>query len=200
MRVAELMTADVITADPETTLRELASLLVTEHIGGAPVVVGERILGVVSATDLLDFDADAPGSPRERPGQARELADPPEDLARDVEAGDEAPSVYFAELREDVGANVVERFDRVDSPEWNVLDEHVVSEIMTEKVFAIPPTMEVREAAGRMLGNDVHRALVVEEGRLIGILTTRDLLRAVAEYGLGADRAEPVAAGRWPKP
>lgn len=200
MRVAELMTADVITADPETTLRELASLLVTEHIGGAPVVVGERILGVVSATDLLDFDADAPGSPRERPDQARELADPPEDLAREVEAGDEAPSVYFAELREDVGADVVERFDRVDSPEWNVLDEHVVSEIMTEKVFAIPPTMEVREAAGRMLGNDVHRALVVEEGRLIGILTTRDLLRAVAEYGLGADRAEPVAAGRWPKP
>lgn len=185
MRVAELMTRDVITVDPETTLREVASLLASEHIGGVPVVSGQEILGVVSAVDLLEFDADAPGSPTERAEVEARVGETPEDLEWEVEEGTEPAATYFTELWADAGADLVERFEQIDSPEWNVLDEHVVSEVMTRSVFAVSPDTPVREAAGRMLEADVHRALVVEDGRLAGMLTSLDILRAVAEHGLG---------------
>ena len=185
MKVAELMTREVITVEPEASLREVASVLVTEHVGGVPVVAGQELVGVVSATDLLGFDAESPGSPSGRSYQAAGFGEAPEDVARDVEAGEEAVGVYFADLWEDAGADVVERFQENGSPEWNVLDEHVASEVMTRAVFSVGPDTRVEEAARRMLEGDVHRALVVEDGRLVGMLTTLDMLRAVVERGLG---------------
>lgn len=184
MKVADLMTSDVTSVGPEDTLREVASVLVTEHIGGVPVVAGEDVLGVISATDLLDFGADSPGSPTERLQQRTGFGEEEESLAADVEDGDEAPAAYFNDLWEDVGADVVQRFEQVDSPEWNVLDEHVASEVMTRTVFSLSPETEVGEAARRMLEADVHRALVVEDGRLMGVLSSLDVLRAVAERGM----------------
>lgn len=186
MKIDELMTEDVITVEPETTLREVASLLATEHIGGAPVVAGEEILGVISATDILEFDADTPGAPVQRERQERGFGESPEDLAWEVEQEAEAAAAYFTDLWEDAGAEVTERFEQMESPEWNVLDEHVASEVMTRTVFTLPPDTEVAEAARRMIEADVHRALVVEGDRLVGVLTSLDILRAVGEHGLGA--------------
>ena len=51
----EIMTDRVITVTPETRVSELARILATENIGGAPVVDGEgRLLGVVTESDLID--------------------------------------------------------------------------------------------------------------------------------------------------
>lgn len=184
MKVADLMTRDVITVEPEATLREVASVLVTEHISGVPVVAGEKILGVVSATDLLDFDADSPGSPSERELQAVGFGEEPEEPGWEVETGEEAVGDYFTGLWEDAGADVVERFEDIESPEWNVLDEHVASEVMTRTVFSVAPDLDVEDAARQMLEADVHRALVLEDGHMVGVLTTLDILRAVVEHGL----------------
>lgn len=186
MTVLELMTRDVVTVGPETTLRELASLLVTEHIGGAPVVAREEVLGVISATDLLEFAADAPGSPTERLEQYTGFGEDTESRVAEVEEGEEASAAYFTDFWEDVGAETVERFQELESPEWNVLDEHTVGEFMSRTVFSLTPDVEVQMAARRMLDADVHRALVIEDGRLVGVVTSLDILRAVAEHGLGA--------------
>lgn len=185
LKVAELMTRDVITVGPEASLREVASVLVTEHVGGVPVVAGGKLVGVVSATDLLAFDVDSPGAPSGREVRAAGFGEAAEDAALDVEAGDEAVGVYFTDLWEDAGAEVVERFEESASPEWNVLDEHVASEVMTGPVFSVAPDLPVEEAARRMLEADVHRALVMDDGRLVGVLTTLDMLRSVVERGLG---------------
>lgn len=186
MKVAELMTRDVVTVGPEDTLREVASVLATEHIGGVPVVAGNQILGVVSATDLMDFDADDPGAPADRELQASGFGEAPEEPAWEAAAGEEAVGAYFTDLWEDAGADVVERFEWVESPEWNALEEHVASEVMTRAVFSVSPDMDVETAARQMLEAEVHRALVLEDGRLVGMLTTLDVLRAVADVGLGA--------------
>lgn len=54
MRVENVMTADVVTVTPSTSLKDVATLLVERDISGVPVVdrAGE-ILGVVSERDLL---------------------------------------------------------------------------------------------------------------------------------------------------
>jgi CBS domain-containing protein len=50
----DVMTTDVITVNPETTVQALATLLAERGISGAPVVdAGGRLVGIVSEGDLL---------------------------------------------------------------------------------------------------------------------------------------------------
>ena len=56
----------------------------------------------------------------------------------------------------------------------------MLADLMTRDVIAVAPEDTLGEAAERMAGNDVGSAVVVEHGQLIGILTERDVLRAVA--------------------
>jgi CBS domain-containing protein len=55
-----------------------------------------------------------------------------------------------------------------------------LSELMTGAVVSVAPEDTLGEAAERMAENGVGSAVVLDSGRLIGILTERDLLRAVA--------------------
>lgn len=52
--VADLMTAQAATATPDMTLRKAASLMSGRLIGCLPVVEDDRLVGVVTATDVLD--------------------------------------------------------------------------------------------------------------------------------------------------
>ncbi len=51
----ELMATRIVTASPTTTVREAANLLRGRAIGCLPVVSGERIVGIVTITDLLEL-------------------------------------------------------------------------------------------------------------------------------------------------
>lgn len=54
MNVQDLMSTDVVSVTPETSLKELARVLAERGISGAPVLgEGGRILGVVSEADIL---------------------------------------------------------------------------------------------------------------------------------------------------
>ena len=54
MRAVDVMTPNVITVDPDTTVQDLAKLLSERGISGAPVVdAGGRMIGIVSEGDLL---------------------------------------------------------------------------------------------------------------------------------------------------
>ena len=54
-KVADVMTRDVITVTPETTLRELATILSEKHINGVPVLDDKgNVLGVVCESDLVN--------------------------------------------------------------------------------------------------------------------------------------------------
>jgi CBS domain-containing protein len=55
-----------------------------------------------------------------------------------------------------------------------------LGELMSREVIGVAPEDTLGEAAERMAGNDVGSAAVLEHGRLIGILTERDILKAVA--------------------
>lgn len=54
MKVADLMTVDVLSVRPETSLKDVARILSTCGISGLPVVDGEeRVVGVISEADIL---------------------------------------------------------------------------------------------------------------------------------------------------
>jgi CBS-domain-containing membrane protein len=58
LKAKDIMTVDVITAKPETTVEELARLLIEHKISGVPVV-GEdnQLIGVVTENDLIKKNA-----------------------------------------------------------------------------------------------------------------------------------------------
>ena len=51
---------------------------------------------------------------------------------------------------------------------------------MSRGLLAVEPGLPLTEVAQRMVARDVGAVLVLEEERLVGILTERDVLRAVA--------------------
>jgi CBS domain-containing protein len=54
-----------------------------------------------------------------------------------------------------------------------------VSEIMTPRPQTITPDATVKDAAQRMVYLEVHRLFVEEGGRLVGVVSTSDLVRAL---------------------
>jgi CBS domain-containing protein len=55
-----------------------------------------------------------------------------------------------------------------------------VGEIMTRNPKSVEPSVPVKVAAQEMLYLDVHRLLVVKDGRLAGVVSQSDIVRAVA--------------------
>lgn len=53
LRVRDIMTDDVYALRSGTSIDEAARALLTRRIGGAPVLDGNRIVGIVSTTDLV---------------------------------------------------------------------------------------------------------------------------------------------------
>ena len=56
----------------------------------------------------------------------------------------------------------------------------VVKEVMTDEVLTIDPGADVKEAARRMIEHKIGCLPVVENGKLVGIVSETDLLRLVA--------------------
>ncbi|MCC7352394.1 MAG: CBS domain-containing protein [Anaerolineae bacterium] len=55
IQVGACMTANPITVSPQTLIIQAACLLRDHKIGGLPVVEGERLVGIVTETDLLNY-------------------------------------------------------------------------------------------------------------------------------------------------
>jgi CBS domain-containing protein len=51
---------------------------------------------------------------------------------------------------------------------------------MTPRPLTISPDADIKEAAQQMLYADVHRLFVTESERLLGVISTTDIMRAVA--------------------
>ena len=179
LRLRDIMTQDLMTLSPELSVREAMDLLTGRHVSGAPVVSLGKVVGVVSLTDLAECAASTPGVPTQRPDLAEwgEFEDPVEWIE-----GDEPSAAFFSEMWEDAGADVVERMAEATGPEWNALEEHTVADTMNRRIFSLSPDTSVEEAAGMMRRAGIHRVLVMEEGELLGLVTTKDITDAVADH------------------
>jgi CBS domain-containing protein len=137
MKIQDVMTTDVITVDPETSLKEVATTLAERRISGLPVVDADGdVVGVISEADILF-----------------------------KEVGEKGPQGVIAWLLEPGG----------DAK----LDARTAREAMTGPARTIGPERPLAEAAKRMLEEAVNRFPVVDaDGRLVGIVTRADLVRA----------------------
>ena len=138
LRVADIMTTDIASADPDMNLREAIAILADNHVGGAPVIQGGKVVGVFSASDLLAYITDSNDGP---------------------------PSESLRHRR-------------------TSLEDVTVAELMTRELKSLASNCTVEQAADFMRRNQIHRALVMDEGKLVGIVTTTDVVKAVAQHRL----------------
>ena len=155
MQVRDVMQTQVATLGPDADLRQLDELLLRRRIQGVPVVEGERVVGIVSRSDVVR---------QLRAEESRFEAEvdfylSPFDEGERQPAGDR-----------EVGEAVAARLRQLR-----------VRDVMTEEVIGLAPDADVAEAAREMTARRIHRLLVLEGDRLLGIVSSLDLLRLVAE-------------------
>lgn len=147
MLAKEIMSSNVITVTKETTVSEVARLLVEHRVSGLPVVDEEsRVIGMVSEGDLIHQD--------------KKLHTP-----------------AFLEILG--GIIYLENPQRV-AQDLQKMTASKVAEIMTPKVYTVKEDTTVESIATIMVERQVNRIPVVDAGgRLVGIVSRQDLVRAM---------------------
>lgn len=156
MTARDLMTSEILVVAEDMTLAELAEFLVGHEISGTVVCDQQgKSSGVVSLTDIATAEAEG--------GQS---------------LGAERPSYYDLGWDDSAAYRLTDEWDsiaiRVPRGELRVRD------IMSPKILSVPPETSAADVARIMLESHIHRVLVEDQGQLLGIVTTSDLLRLLA--------------------
>jgi CBS domain-containing protein len=149
----DVMNREVLTVRAELTVRELAAFLTENQISGAPVIdANRRLVGVVSVTDVAQNDAERP-----------ELVDDRSSPTLAVRGWE----------------------DRMNPEDLRGLhlesDDLLVRDIMTPTVYTVPEDTPVARIAQTMVAGRIHRVFVTRRGRVIGIVTSLDLVGLLVE-------------------
>jgi CBS domain-containing protein len=163
MRATDVMTTNVITVEPGTSVQEIARLLSERSISGVPVVDAEnRLVGIVSEGDLLHrVETGTERRPDRSTGRRRSWW-------LDTISSD-------AELARDY----VKSHGRT------------ANDVMTREVIAVDETTDLADIANLLETKRIKRVPVVRDGKLVGIVSRANLVRALAAAGprLAADTA-----------
>lgn len=150
--VAEVMSRDPIVVTPETPLRDAIKILADKHISGLPVQDDDgKLVGVISEGDLM--------------WQESGVTPPAYIMVLDSVIYLENPQRYERELHKALGQTVGEVMTRA---------------ARQKDLVTIKPTSTLKEAAQLMHERGVHRVLVLEDDRLVGMLTRGDIIRHMA--------------------
>jgi len=176
LHVRDIMTSDVVTLTPDASIREAMELLSARHLSSAPVLSGQTVTGIISMSDIVDFIITSPDAAVGEPavdswseaGAVREDEVSEEGLPDDT--WEEWP-------QDDTDARLDDGAREGDA----LLDQHTVEEAMTEGAIGIPSGASIRQAATAMRKHGVHRVLVMEGKKLVGIVSALDIARAVSE-------------------
>lgn len=150
----EIMRSDLITADPNQSLTELRHLLIKSDVSGVPVVRDGRLIGIVSRSDLV---------------RVEELVE-----ALDAEVSEEGWQENQADGFRHTTPQVFAGFRRR-------LSELKVKDAMRAQVVTCSPQTAVTEVAAEMVRHHVHRVVVVEGDKPLGIVSTLDIAALVAD-------------------
>jgi CBS domain-containing protein len=188
LKLRDIMTTDVMTVDPGLSIRNAMELFARRQVGGAPVVAGTKMIGLISMNDLVQFAASLPDPMTDRRREASREPEP-----RSGGDGD-ADAAFYNELWSEGDADAIDQFAAVAGPEWNVLEEHTVNDAMTRDVRSLSPGTSVLDAAALMTDERIHRVVIMDGEEIVGIVSLTDIARAVAEHKL-SDRTYVFSSG-----
>jgi acetoin utilization protein AcuB len=55
IKIKEIMTEKVVTISPDASIKEAARQMMEKKIGCLPVLEGDRLVGIITETDMLQY-------------------------------------------------------------------------------------------------------------------------------------------------
>ena len=146
----DIMRDEVITVPYATPLSEVERILSDNRISGAPVTdESGHIVGIISIRDLVERYTEDPDS-RPRRGNG------------------------FYHLSSEETQD--EDFDSFEVPDES---EETAEDIMSGEIYSVPVGAGLKEIAATMAKYRIHRVLVQEDGRHVGLISTMEILNAL---------------------
>ncbi|MFH0784526.1 MAG: CBS domain-containing protein [Pseudomonadota bacterium] len=147
LKAKEIMSVDVITVTPETSVTDLARLLASNNISGAPVVdASGNLLGVVTESDLID--------------QTKKIHIPTVVAILDSLIFLERPNKMEKDIRKFAGSTVADIYTKnpLTVDEDTLLDE--LATIMAEKNMHTLPVLRGKQLVGVIGKGDIIKTLI----------------------------------------
>lgn len=180
MKVADIMSTDVVTVSPTTSLKNVARLLVEHRISGVPVVDDDGVvLGVVSEGDVL-FKERGPLAPRRVLSWL--LDGNGEDARTKLDARTAAEAMTSP-------AQTIESWPLVSSAAARMLDQHVNR----------LPVVHNEQLVGIVTRADLVRAFIRSDGDIeteLRELVRRLLLPDMGDVEIEANEGDIVLTGQ----
>ncbi|MBI2543520.1 MAG: CBS domain-containing protein [Candidatus Aenigmarchaeota archaeon] len=151
--VKKYMKKKVLTVKPSDSIFKAASALAKHHISGAPVVKGNKVVGVISETDLIRF-------------MKLDLSRTHSELAMEPHA---LSIVLLALIKDHINMK----------KELKKMSKIQVKDFMSRDVISVPSDENVIEAASILDKHHIDRLPVIDKGRLVGIISRSDLIKSL---------------------
>lgn len=152
MRVKKIMREVVVTVSPEDTLHKVLEVFSSKKISGAPVVKNGKLIGLITEYDIIK--------------------------ALDIYT----PRINFSNMPQFLLVMSSLKGKKMDEleKEIRITAKLKVKDCMTTDLITIGKGDTVIKAARLINKNKINRLPVVEKGKVIGILTRKDIIKALA--------------------
>lgn len=199
-KVSDIMTREVKTLPLESTVGPAARLMVEHKIGAIPLMDGDRLVGIVSETDLLRAFRDlclttSPDHACHMPVQAQMARSvftiaPNDELEVAIDAfithhirhlpviddGELVGVVADRDVRKALGRESI--MDQLAEAAGDILVGHNrIRDVMSDDPVTINPQATLAEAAHVMLNEHLGSLVVMDGNDMAGIITETDLIR-----------------------
>lgn len=172
VRASDVMRKDVATLAADDSIESALRTFEDLGIGGAPVVdLDRRLIGVLTLSDVTREEHTSEGRILERRG-TYEMPEGADERVEDVD-----PDEIFY-LKEDYSAEALGR--------------ETVGHWMRPDPVTVRPASSLTEVSRVMVEQHVHRVFVTEDGRLVGVISSFDVVRCVAQQGRGREGERPA--------
>ena len=155
--VASIMRRDPETVSPDLPLSRLEERFLETGFTGFPVVEGGRLVGIVSRSDIV------------------------RSLLTERSRVEQAASDFYSPMGQPSEAELARSLESIASQVGVRLAGLHVDDVMIHSVVTIQSDCSLVDLAELMHEGELHRLPVVDDDRLIGLVTSMDVVRAVAE-------------------
>ncbi len=190
MQIKNLMSEDIITIDKDQNLSDALKLLRKHNVSRLPVTNNKELVGIISERDIANKlgSSKYESMPASRlhisSVMVKDVFTVPQTMQLDevaslmLEKG--IGSVPVMDDEKMVG--IVSKADFVTLAVGIAFDKITVKEIMKKDLTVVSPTERLVHARRLMIEAHVGRLPVVDEDRLIGMVTSKDLMRAFIDF------------------
>ena len=190
MQVKNLMSEDLITVDKDQSLSDALKLLRKHNVSRLPVINKKELVGIVSERDIANKlgSSKYESMPASRLHVSSVMVKDVITVPETIQLADVAKLMLdegigsVPVMCEDKMVGIVSKADFVTLADGIAFDKISVKEIMCKDLIVVSPTERLVHARRLMLESNIGRLPVVEDDEVIGMVTSKDLMRAFIDF------------------